>query len=135
MLSENPHQYIKRSLIGLNQAVRTSLIEIAFQFGLLVCLELIWRVFLIAALTHFLPIWLCIVIAAVLFWLLHEESWPLSDRSVEIFQFSLALTMMYAYTGSLVLVWFAHLVRVILTMAASISESTSTSTSVSKQNP
>lgn len=135
LLSENPHEHIKRSLMGVNQTVRTSLIEIAFQFGLIACLELIWRVFLIAALTQFLPIWLCIVIAAVLFWLLHEESWPLSDRSVEIFQFSLALTMIYAYTGSLVLVWCAHMVRVILTMAASTPESTSTPTSVSEQNP
>jgi len=119
LLSENPHEHIKRSLKGLHATVRVSLIEIAYQSALAGCKELIWRVFLLSVLTQLLPVWLCIVIAAVLFWLVHEKSLPLSDQSIEIFQFSLALTMMYAYTGSLVLVWCAHVVRVILTMSGS----------------
>lgn len=119
LLTDNPHEYIKQGLLGVRHAVLMPMPEMAYQIGLAGCKELIWRVFLIGALTQFLPVWLCIVIAAVLFWLVHEENWPLSDRSIEVFQFSLALSMLYAYTGSFALVWSVHMVRVILTMSAS----------------
>lgn len=133
LLAENPHEHIKKSLLGVRHTALMASPEIAYQIGLTGCKELIWRVFLVGALTQFLPVWLCIIIAASLFWLLHEESWPPNNQSIELFQFSLALTMMYAYTGSLMLVWCAHMVRVILTMSA--NSSGSPSALVSKQNP
>ncbi len=118
LAAEQPVEYIKKSLSGASLALRMPAADLLYQIVVISYEELIWRVFLISALTHFLPLWLCIVVAAGLFWMVHEENWPIGDHSIEFYLFSIALAMLYAYTHSFALVWCAHAVRNFLIISA-----------------
>lgn len=117
--THQPHSFLRLSLKGLQSlfSQRENLGLLTYQALFIFYEELIWRVFLTHALLPFMSVWLVIPLAASLFWYVHEENRSIGGHSVEFLLFSLALTAIYIYSGSLLLVLVIHGTRNLLILS------------------
>ena len=82
--------------------------------------ELIWRVFLIETLSHYLYTVPVILIASILFSYSHANQRNFSRQSADLFLFSIIITIIYYFSRSFSLVVFIHWIRNMLIIANSI---------------
>lgn len=82
--------------------------------------ELIWRVFLIETLSHYLYAVPVIFIASFLFYYSHAKQRNFSRQSVDLFLFSLIITIIYYFSNSFALVVLIHWIRNMIIIANSI---------------
>jgi len=82
--------------------------------------ELIWRVFLIETLSHYLYTVPVILIASILFSYSHANQRNFSRQSADLFLFSIIITIIYYFSRSFALVVFIHWIRNMLIIANSI---------------
>lgn len=117
--SANPIRYITESFSGLQQLglYRQQLGLLIYQATIILYEEIIWRVFLVNAISIWMPAWVVVIISCVLFWFVHQENRQFGSHSIEFLLFSLVITIAYVITHSLVLVWFIHVSRNLLIVA------------------
>jgi len=84
--------------------------------------ELVWRVFLVESLGLYLYPGIVVITASFLFYYSHAAQRNFSKQSVDLFIFSLALTSLYFFTESFVLVVLIHWIRNMIIIINSVGE-------------